>query len=663
MSRKPTILDLTLDEIITKIRPTQEDWDARIGAIKQLSCFLESVECLRGATVQPYGSFVSNIFTQSGDLDISLDIFSSSSVTKKGKQELLLPLYQKLQQYVKAGLCRDLEFVPNARVPIVKFLNVIHNIPCDISIDSLQGLLRSRFFFWISDVDQRFRYLVLLVKQWAKAHNINDAKSGTFNSHSLCWLVIFHLQTCEPAILPPLNMIYPKTATDDLTGVPKTAEERIAQDDAARLEIKSFTEKSANQSSFSELLVTFFQKFSDINVRAEQYAVCPYTGTWESRSSNTSWKAKKYSLFVEDPFEQQENITRSVQGIHLDRIAQEFEKAWRCLASESDRTSIIRVLTEEHTQQSLLDQPQGSLRATEQVQQSYTTPYWTQPTQSLPQQNWSPTSDPWSQQVHQSYYTTPNWTQPTQSLPQQNWSPTSDPWSQQVHQSYYTTPNWTQPTQSLPQQNWSPTSDPWSQQVHQSYYTTPNWTQPTQSLPQQNWSPTSDPWSQQVHQSYYTTPNWTQPTQSLPQQNWSPTSDPWSQQVHQSYYTTPNWTQPTQSLPQPNWSHTSEPLNQQVHQSYYTTPNWTQPTQSLPQPNWSHTSEPLNQQVHQSYYTTPNWTQPTQSLPQPNWSHTSEPLNQQVHQSYYTTPYWTQPTQSRPQQNWSTSDLWNQQRD
>lgn len=36
--------------------------------------------------------------------------------------------------------------------------------------------------------------LSVQVKEWAKAHNINDSKTGTLNSYSLSLLVVFHFQ-------------------------------------------------------------------------------------------------------------------------------------------------------------------------------------------------------------------------------------------------------------------------------------------------------------------------------------------------------------------------------------------------------------------------------------------------------------------------------------
>ena len=83
------------------------------------------------------------------------------------------------------------------------------------------------------------------VKEWAKANNVNDPKSGTLSSYSLCLLVIFHFQviilynffleiagwmlvrcsffqTCSPAIFPPLKVIYGGNLLNDFNGMPNT---------------------------------------------------------------------------------------------------------------------------------------------------------------------------------------------------------------------------------------------------------------------------------------------------------------------------------------------------------------------------------------------------------------------------------------------------------
>lgn len=46
------------------------------------------------------------------------------------------------------------------------------------------------------------------------------------------------------------------------------------------------------------LLCGCIYQFSDINVKAQEFGVCPFTGRWETISSNTTWLPKTYSLFV-----------------------------------------------------------------------------------------------------------------------------------------------------------------------------------------------------------------------------------------------------------------------------------------------------------------------------------------------------------------------------
>lgn len=82
--------------------------------------------------------------------------------------------------------------------------------------------MKSKILFWINEIDGRFRDMVLLVssyietinatfgekyflyfdkskfcvqvKEWAKARDINDSKSGSLNSYALSLLIIFHFQ-------------------------------------------------------------------------------------------------------------------------------------------------------------------------------------------------------------------------------------------------------------------------------------------------------------------------------------------------------------------------------------------------------------------------------------------------------------------------------------
>ncbi|GMY08448.1 protein HESO1-like [Fagus crenata] len=325
-------LEHVLKEILEVIKPRQEDRVSRSQVIDELRGVIGSVESLRGATVEPYGSFVSDLFTRWADLDISIDL-RKGYVEKNHKLNLLEDLQNALWEI---GGWREMQRIPWARVPILKFKSSRQSISCDVSVDNLQGQMKSKLLLWISEIDGRFRDMVLLVKEWAKAHGINDSTSETFNSYSLTLLVIFHFQTCEPAILPPLKDIYTgNDVADDLQGVRTVAE-------ACADNIRKFRNKYrlANRSSLSKLFVSFLAKFSDIKSKASKQEICTYTGKWKDKRSDII-----YPIFIEDPFEQQENSARTVNMSGLRKISEAFESSHRRLISP-DQNEDVRFITD-----------------------------------------------------------------------------------------------------------------------------------------------------------------------------------------------------------------------------------------------------------------------------------------------------------------------------
>ncbi|KAJ8765881.1 hypothetical protein K2173_020397 [Erythroxylum novogranatense] len=369
------VLEPTLKAILDAIQPLSDDWRVRSEIIQELQDVVRSVESLRGATVEPFGSFVSNLFTRWGDLDISVTLSNRSCISsagKKCKQKLLGELLRALRQ--KGGWHR-LQFIPNARVPILTSESAHQNISCDISIDNLHGHIKSKLLFWINEIDGRFRQMILLVKEWAKTHNINNPKAGTFNSYSLSLLVIFHFQTCAPAILPPLQALYPRSATNDLIGLRADAERNIAEICASNImEYRSSKYRAINRSSLSGLFLSFLAKFSDIHLKSKELGICPFTGQWEDVKSNMRWLPRTYSLFIEDPFEQPENTARAVSAGNLIKISEAFRTTYQQLATANQtRISILGTLVRPHISHFIAGIPVGN-RSYPNVQHGSTCP-------------------------------------------------------------------------------------------------------------------------------------------------------------------------------------------------------------------------------------------------------------------------------------------------
>lgn len=346
-NRHHDVLELCLRDILAWIKPSENDHLRRLHTIDELSTIVRSVRGLKDVVVRPFGSFISNLHTRWGDLDISVEITSRSpsSTSKRHKQNVLRDIMRALQ---RKGFAQNLNFISSARVPLLVFESNRHNVSCDVSIDNHIGWMKSRILLLMSEIDERFRDMVLLTKEWAKAHDINNPKSGTLNSYSLCLLVIFHFQTCKPAILPPLKDIYDGNLSE-ITGTWSTLERQIEDTCAANIaRFKSFRQR--NRSTLCELLISFFDKFSHFLQfsRAEQpcseYGVCTYSGQWERKGSNPRWMEHAYRLVIEDPFERPDNAARAVNLEGLISISQEFTETYRELSSQhvlSDRNALL----------------------------------------------------------------------------------------------------------------------------------------------------------------------------------------------------------------------------------------------------------------------------------------------------------------------------------
>ncbi|CAL1374576.1 unnamed protein product [Linum trigynum] len=291
-------LESTLWDILGVIEPQRDDWLIRQRIIQELQYVVRTIPNLRGATVEPFGSFVSNLFTPWGDLDITVMLDYGSYISVAGKKRKLSLLGDVLRALKEKGGWWRLRFIPNAKVPILKFQKGCPAISGDISIDNLGGQMKSKCLFWLNQIDGRLRPLVLLVKEWAKTHNINNPKGGTLN------------------------------------GVWETAEQSIS--DLFHANIRKYIagrSRTMNRSSLSELFVSFLAKLSTISLKARDFGICPFTGQWEEINNNTRWFPRTFALYVEDPFEQPANSARAVSVRNLDRIQDVIQRTQLAILS------------------------------------------------------------------------------------------------------------------------------------------------------------------------------------------------------------------------------------------------------------------------------------------------------------------------------------------
>ncbi|VFQ72867.1 unnamed protein product [Cuscuta campestris] len=152
-------LEGTLHNILRLINPLEEDRSQRFQVIQGLRAIVQNIRSLKDATVEPYGSFVSDLFTKWGDIDVCVELGNACALTKKEKLTLLIDVLKELKS--RGGYNR-VKLISSARVPILMFRGK-HNISCDLSINNIDGKIKSKLLYWISSIDGRFRDMVLLV--------------------------------------------------------------------------------------------------------------------------------------------------------------------------------------------------------------------------------------------------------------------------------------------------------------------------------------------------------------------------------------------------------------------------------------------------------------------------------------------------------------------
>ncbi|XP_066327226.1 uncharacterized protein [Miscanthus floridulus] len=71
----------------------------------------------------PFGSFVSDLYSKSGDLALSVQLWNDSNlpINKKKKQNALREVRKAL---LSRGVTGYMQFIPHARVPVLQYLSI-----------------------------------------------------------------------------------------------------------------------------------------------------------------------------------------------------------------------------------------------------------------------------------------------------------------------------------------------------------------------------------------------------------------------------------------------------------------------------------------------------------------------------------------------------------
>lgn len=309
-------------------RQSQDVYCGKMKLHQALNTMIKSVFPYAG--LYGVGSSMNGTGSNTSDLDLCLMVSHKQLDQKRDALELLKVLRIAMR---KLSFIKDLTLI-RAKVPILKFRDSISGCECDLNVNNAVGIRNTHLINAYTKSDWRISPLMLMVKRWARAQDINDASKCTISSFSLVLMLIHYLQVgCRPPVLPNLQQKYPDKFNPRKDIRLLTLNDQIPQ--------MSF----GNQMTLGELFIGFLDYYTNvfnfetngISVRLAQRVSRDFLVRQSNGKEAHGWKF----LCIEEPFDLT-NTARSVYDPHIfERIKRVIRLSYRQLTLTGNLSSIL----------------------------------------------------------------------------------------------------------------------------------------------------------------------------------------------------------------------------------------------------------------------------------------------------------------------------------
>ncbi|XP_016948563.1 poly(A) RNA polymerase, mitochondrial [Drosophila biarmipes] len=297
------------------------------------------------AQAQPFGSSVNGFGRMGCDLDLILrfdndmgakcsqDVADPSRLVYHTKENLSngrsqtqrhMECFGDMLHLFLPGVCH-VRRILQARVPIIKYHHEHLDLEVDLSMSNLTGFYMSELLYMFGEMDPRVRPLTFSIRRWAQTCGLTNPSPGRWISNfSLTCLVMFFLQQLRQPILPTIGALAKAAEAGDS----RVTEDGINCTFARDVERLGF--RSRNQSSLSELLLQFFEFYSQFDFHNR--AISLNEGRPLSKPDHSA-------MYIVNPLEQLLNVSKNVSLEECERLRIEVRNAAWVLESEVENAS------------------------------------------------------------------------------------------------------------------------------------------------------------------------------------------------------------------------------------------------------------------------------------------------------------------------------------
>ncbi|KAH8235141.1 hypothetical protein KR032_009246 [Drosophila birchii] len=267
--------------------------------------------------VYPFGSLVTGLALKESDIDLYLQPCDDPPMVQK-------QLYNKVSNFLRRSKCfADVFAIRHARVPIIRCKHLLTGLSIDINMSNPNSTYNSKFVGELMRRDERLRQLGLFLKIWAK--KLKLIGHGSMTSYCLVSMIIVSLQVQH--LLPSVKELQSFCPPENLCGVNYAYTLNLVPPISAQM-------------STLELIKNFFVYYSTVDF--QKSVVCPYLGCVLDRETTFGTPGGGFpeyeaqlqameeavgeppeafqldrSMCVQDPFELQHNVAKSVSQSSL----------------------------------------------------------------------------------------------------------------------------------------------------------------------------------------------------------------------------------------------------------------------------------------------------------------------------------------------------------
>ncbi|KMZ01942.1 terminal uridylyltransferase Tailor [Drosophila simulans] len=267
--------------------------------------------------VYKFGSRITGIGNRSSDLDLFVDIGNTFHTFEHRASNATVAKLRAMKKFFCVSEdWRLINFIEQARVPIIKTCHLPTGIECDICLNSM-GFCNTNLLKYIFESQPLTQYMCIYVKNWLERCKLTEQIS----TYSITLMVIYFLQL--QALLPPIAVLQIEDAANQAVLVGPWVV-NFAQKSFSELRLQQLQATVPVIKSFLRNFFAFYAKFD-----YEHFVVCPYIGqanveipkiermlharysAYVSENPDCSIQLKK-PMVVQDPIQLNHNVTKAV---------------------------------------------------------------------------------------------------------------------------------------------------------------------------------------------------------------------------------------------------------------------------------------------------------------------------------------------------------------